>query len=166
MRPCCGENSNRNGFAPFDRPNVFHALASYKLPVKVVNLTVSPALLVESGDTYQKQGSLSVLAPSGAANGSTVTYFYSGAGSSRLPTIYQLDFATEATFPVSMFEMGLKGEVFNVTNTQKQIQANSVGWCAAATAACTSLQQSFGIGTSRNAFQNPRSYRITALVRF
>ena len=159
-------NNNRNGFAPFDRPNVFHALASYKLPVKVVNLTVSPALLVESGDTYQKQGSLSVLAPSGAANGSTVTYFYSGAGSSRLPTIYQLDFATEATFPVSMFEMGLKGEVFNVTNTQKQIQANSVGWCAAATAACTSLQQSYGIGTSRNAFQNPRSYRITALVRF
>lgn len=159
-------NSNRNGFAPFDRPNVFHALTSYKLPVKVVNLTVSPALLVESGDTYQKQGTLSVLGPSGAANGSTVTYFYSAAGSSRLPTIYQLDFATEATFPVSMFELGLKGEVFNMTNTQKQIQANSVGWCAAATAACTTLRQSFGIGTSRNAFQAPRNYRITALLRF
>ncbi len=157
-------NTNRNGFAPFDRPSVFHALASYKLPVKAVNLTVSPALLVESGDTYQKQGSLSVLAPSGAANGSTVTYYYSGAGSSRLPTIYELDFATEATFPVSRFEMGLKAEVFNVTNTQKQIQANSVGWCAAA--GCTSLQQQYGIGTSRNAFQNPRNYRITALLRF
>ena len=159
-------NNGRNGFAPFDRTNVFHALTSYKTPLKVVNLTLSPALLVESGDTYQKQATLSVLGPDGKANGSTVTYFYSGAGSSRLPTIYQLDFAAEATLPVSMFEFGLKGEVFNVTNTQKQIQANSVGWCAAATSACTTLQRSYGIGTSRNAFQAPRGYRVTALVRF
>lgn len=164
----CGAavNSNRNGLAPFDRTNVFHVLAAYRLPLHVVNLTVSPALLVESGDTYQKQGTLSVLGPDGKANGSTVTYFYSQAGSSRLPTIYQLDLASEATLPVAGLELGLKGEVFNVTNTQKQVQASSVGFCNAATAACTSLQRSYGIGSSRNAFQAPRGYRITALMRF
>jgi len=158
--------NNREGYAPFDRPHVVHALTSYRVPVHVVNLTFSPALIYESGDTYQKQGTLSVLGPDGKANGSTVTYFYSGAGSSRLPSIYQLDFAGEATYPVHGVELGLKGEVFNVTDAQKQIQANSVGWCNDTTKACTSLQQSFGIGTSRNAFQVPRNYRITALVRF
>jgi Carboxypeptidase regulatory-like domain/TonB-dependent Receptor Plug Domain len=158
--------TNRSGAAPFDRTNVFHALTAYKVPVSHFNLTIAPALLVESGDTYQKQGTLSVLGPDGKTNGSTVTYFYSGQGSSRLPTIYQLDLASEATLPVAGFEFGLKGEIFNITNTQKQIQASSVGWCNAATAACTTLQQSYGIGTSRNAFQNPRNYRITALVRF
>ncbi len=158
--------TNREGFAPFDRTNVIHALTTYRLPVTKVNVTMSPALLWESGDTFQKQGTLSVLGPDGKSNGSTVTYFYSGAGSSRLPSIYQLDFATEATYPLKGVELGLKGEVFNVTDTQKQIQANSVGWCNAATTACTNLQNAYGIGTSRNAFQTPRSYRITALVRF
>jgi len=139
--------NNREGYAPFDRPHVVHALTSYRVPVHVVNLTFSPALIYESGDTYQKQGTLSVLGPDGKANGSTVTYFYSGAGSSRLPSIYQLDFAGEATYPIHGVELGLKGEVFNVTDAQKQIQANSVGWCNDTTKACTSLQQSFGIGT-------------------
>ncbi len=159
-------NTNRNGPAPFDRTHVLHALTSYKLPVKLVNITMSPALIMESGDTYQKQGTLSVLGPDGKANGSTVTYFYSGAGSSRLPNIYQFDFATEATYPIASLELGFKGEVFNVTNTQKQIQASSVGWCADSTTACSTLRRSYAIGSSRNAFQNPRNYRITALIRF
>jgi Carboxypeptidase regulatory-like domain/TonB-dependent Receptor Plug Domain len=158
--------TNRSGPAPFDRTHVIHALVSYTVPVQVVNLTVSPALVCESGDTFQKQGTLSVLGPDGKANGSTVTYFYSGAGSSRLPSIYQLDFAAEATRPLSLLEVGLKAEVFNVTNTQKQIQASSVGWCNDTTTGCAALQRSYGIGTSRNAFQNPRNYRVTALVRF
>jgi hypothetical protein len=159
-------NNNRDGFAPFDRTNVFHVLTAYKLPLRALNVTVSPALLVESGDTFQKQGTLSVLGPDGKANGSTVTFFYSQSGASRLPTIYELDLATEATLPVAGLELGLKGEVFNITNTQKQIQASSIGFCADATAACSALQASYGLGTSRNAFQTPRSYRVTALVRF
>lgn len=159
-------NTNRDGFAPFDRTNVFHVLTAYRLPLHAFNVTVSPALIVESGDTYQKQGTLSVLGPDGKANGSTVTYFYSQSGASRLPTIYELDLASEATYPIGGVELGLKGEVFNITNTQKQIQASSIGFCNDATAACASLQQSYGIGTSRNAFQTPRSYRVTALVRF
>ena len=158
--------TNRSGFAPFDRTHVVHALTSYKVPVRVVNLTLSPALLWESGDTFQKQGTLSVLGPDGKANGNTVTYFYSKAGSSRLPSIYQLDFAAEATLPVHGWEFGLKGEMFNVTNTQKQIQASSVGWCNAATSTCSGLQTAYGVGTSRNAFQNPRNFRITTLIRF
>jgi hypothetical protein len=164
----CGAavNNNRTGFAPFDRTNVFHVLTAYRLPLHAVNVTLSPALIVESGDTFQKQGTLSVLGPDGKANGSTVTYFYSQSGASRLPTIYELDLASEATLPVAGVELGLKGEVFNITNTQKQIQASSIGFCADATATCAALQSSYGLGTSRNAFQTPRSYRITALVRF
>ncbi|HEX9163785.1 MAG TPA: TonB-dependent receptor [Thermoanaerobaculia bacterium] len=158
--------NNRDGVAPFDRTHVVHALTSYRVPLRALNLTFSPALVFQAGDTYQKQGVLSVLGPDGKSNGSTVTYFYSGAGSSRLPNVYQLDFATEATVPISALEIGLKGEVFNVTNTQKQVQASSVGFCADSTTVCSTLQGSYGIPTSRNAMQPPRNYRITALIRF
>jgi hypothetical protein len=63
-------------------------------------------------------------------------------------------------------EVGLKGEVFNVTNTQRQIQASILGWCNDTNPACATARSSFGLGTSRNAYQAPRSYRLTALLRF
>ncbi len=82
---------------------------------------------------------------------------------------YQLDFGTEATVPIRGVQVGLKGEIFNLTDAQKQIQASVVGWCNDANStntACRGVRSSYGLGTSRNAYQTPRTYRLTALVRF
>jgi hypothetical protein len=145
------------------------AYSAYHLPVKIVQIVVSPVLTVQSGDTYQRQATLTALSADGFATGNTVSYYYAPAGSDRLPTIYQLDFGSEATYPFAGVEVGLKGEVFNVTNTQRQIQASTLGWCNdnnAPSAACSAARLSYGLGTSRNAYQAPRSYRLTALLRF
>ncbi len=160
---------NRSGYAPFDRPHVLRAFSAYHIPVRVVQLDIAPVLTMQSGDTFQRQATLTVLNSDGAATGNTVTYYYAPAGSDRLPTIYQLDLGSEATYPIAGVEVGLKGEIFNLTNTQRQIQASTLGWCNDATStnnACRAARASYGLGTSRNAFQAPRSYRVTALVRF
>jgi hypothetical protein len=162
--------TNREGLSPYDRTHVLRAYSAYHLPLKVVNVVVSPVLTVQSGDTFQRQATLTALSSAGSATGNTMTYYYAAAGSDRLPTIYQIDFGTEATYPVMGVELGLKGEIFNVTNAQRQIQASTLGWCndtsATASAACKSARASYGLGTSRNAYQAPRAYRLTALVRF
>ena len=145
------------------------AYSAYHIPVSVIQLDIAPVLIVQSGDTYQRQATLTAVNSVGVATGNNVTYYYERAGSERLPTMYQLDFGSEATYPFSGVEIGLKGEVFNVTNTQHQIQASTLGWCNDAnstSSACRAARSSFGLGTSRNAYQAPRSYRITALVRF
>lgn len=160
---------NRNGFAPYDRPHVLRAYSAYHIPVRFIQLDIAPVLTVQSGDTYQRQATLSVLNSAGTVTGNTVTYYYAPAGSNRLPTIYQIDFGSEATYPIGGVDVGLKGEIFNVTNTQRQIQASTLGWCNDANstnASCNSARASFGLGTSRNAYQAPRTYRLTAIVRF
>ena len=159
-------STNREGYSPYDRTHVLRAYSAYHLPMKVVQVVISPVVTVQSGDTYQRQASLSTLNSNGDATGNLLTYYYERAGSDRLPTIYQLDFGSEATYPFAGVEVGLKGEVFNVTNTQRQIQASTLGWCNDTNSACTSARLSFGLGTSRNAYQAPRSYRLTALLRF
>ena len=160
---------NRIGYAPYDRPHVLRAFSAYHIPVRVVQLDIAPVLTMQSGDTFQRQATLTVLNSDGAATGNTVSYYYAPAGTDRLPTIYQLDLGSEATYPIAGVEVGLKGEIFNLTNTQRQIQASTLGWCNDATStnnACRAARASYGLGTSRNAFQAPRSYRVTALVRF
>lgn len=162
-------SANRQGFSPYDRTHVLRAYTAYHVPIKFIQLDISPVVTVQSGDTYQRQATLTVLSSPGIPTGSTVTYYYEPAGSDRLPITYQLDFASEATYPIMGVEVGLKGEVFNITNTQKQIQASTLGWCDDASsnsAACNTARGSYGFGTSRNAFQQPRAYRVTALVRF
>jgi hypothetical protein len=161
--------ANKQGFSPYDRPHVLRAYTSYHVPLQKIQLNLSPVLTMQSGDTYQRQATLTVLNNAGVATGNTVTYYYDGAGADRVPTIYQLDFAAEATYPIHGVEVGLKGEVFNVTDQQKQIQASTLGWCADAASTnktCQSARSSFGLGTSRNAYQVPRAYRVTALFRF
>lgn len=160
---------NRQGFAPYDRTNVVRAYTAYHLPIHGLDVNLSPAFTLQSGDTFQKQGTLTVLNSAGVSTGNTLTYYYTPAGSNRLPTIYQVDFATEATYPIHGLAVGLKGEIFNVTDQQKQIQASTFGWCddaSSTNAQCRAARSSFGLGTSRNAYQTPRAYRLTALFRF
>jgi hypothetical protein len=146
-------NVNQNGLLPYDRTHVFNAFTAYTLPLSWISITAAPSFIWQSGLPYQAQRSAS-----NAQLGTVGTYFFEKRGSRRLPNFYQLNFALEAVFkPWGPFEIGAKGEVFNLTNQQKQISNTSIRLIPGS---------NFGLPTSRSAFQGPRSYRLTALLRF
>src|SRR5262249_14701215 len=133
------------------------------------------------GIHYQKQRTMNVLIPgctvtptspsSACLGGPTETFYYEPRGSQTTPTIYQLDTSLETTFTVwRTVELGVKGEIFNVTNTQKAGPVNTPPWCDDATAtptsSCGQARAIFGTATARASFQIPRTYRLTALMRF
>lgn len=163
--------ANKYGNASYDRPHVLKFNGAYTAPLGPVNLTAGIVGIYRSGDTFQQQRSMNVILPGTNSNGATVTYFYDQRGNERLPSLFQLDFALEATYRiVSSVELGFKGEVFNVTNSETQVTANNVNWCndtsATASVTCTNARNTFGTATARGSFQTPRNYRLTALVRF
>jgi hypothetical protein len=160
--PCTqAEITNQYGPSAFDRTHVFQAFGAYRLPLGIVNLTAAPAFTWMSGLPYQEQ--IAFRNPAGT----NVSYFVTPRGSSRLPDSYRVDFALEATFQAfgantvplvaGPLEFGLKGEVFNVTNQQEVFFNNAISLLP---------NGFFGDPTSRGAFQTPRTYRFTALMRF
>jgi hypothetical protein len=151
-------NVNRYGYAAYDRTHIFQAFTAYTLPMKWVAITAAPSFYWQSGLPYQMQRNFSI-------NGETDIYFYEKRGSHRLPNNYQLDFALEAVFkPWGPIEVGVKGEVFNVTNQQYQLTCT--GSCLNPTNPATALEPTFGKPTGRGNMQAPRAYRLTALARF
>jgi hypothetical protein len=124
---------------------------AYTFAFGAVNLTAGTGFNWASGLPYQEQRSFAI-------NGDTDTYFYSPRGSDNLPDTYAVDAALEATFRAfNMLEIGVKGEVFNVTNQQKVIDSTRIRLVPDA---------NYGAPTSRLALQTPRNYRLTALLRF
>ncbi len=147
---------NRNGLASYDRTHIFKAFTAYTLPLKWVSITAAPSFIWQSGLPYNAQRS----APS-RVHGYLFNYAYEKPGSHRLPDSYRLDFALEGVFkPWGPLEVGVKGEVFNVTNQQPQTSNTLISLIP------SPASSSFGLPTSRNAFQTPRQYRLTALMRF
>jgi hypothetical protein len=127
------------------------AFTAYTLPLGWVAITAAPSAFWQSGLPYQQQRTFAI-------NGESDTYFYDKRGSHRLPNHYGVNFALEAVFkPWGPLEIGAKGEVFNVTNQQQQISGTAIRLIPDA---------NFGRPTTRTAFQTPRNYRLTALVRF
>jgi hypothetical protein len=162
---------NKYGNASYDRPHVLKFNGAYTYPIGPVSLAAGVVGIWRSGDTFQRQRTLNVILPGTNSNGPSVTYFYDPRGTERLPSLLQLDFALEATYRlISTVELGFKGEIFNVTNAETQITANNLNWCdntaANASVTCTNARNTFGTATARGAFQAPRNYRLTALVRF
>ena len=144
-------NINRYGYAAYDRTHIVQAFTAYTLPLRWVAITAAPSAFWQSGVPYQQQRNFTV-------HNETDTYFYEKRGTHRLPNYYQVDFALEAVFkPWGPLELGVKGEVFNVTNQQQQISNLSIRLIP---------DSNFGAATARGAFQTPRNYRLTALVRF
>jgi carboxypeptidase family protein/TonB-dependent receptor-like protein len=150
--PCSqATDHNRYGYAAYDRTHVLQAFTAYTLPLGWVAITAAPSVFWQSGLPYQRQRTFTI-------NGENDTYFYDKRGSSRLPSHYAVNFALEAVFkPWGPIEIGAKGEVFNVTNQQQQISNTAIRLIPDA---------NFGVPTTRTAFQTPRNYRLTALVRF
>jgi hypothetical protein len=152
--------------------NSFKVFGAYTRSLGPVNLALGLGGQFATGIHYQQQRSVNVLIPGTTTNsGAAETYFYEARGNETTPSIYEIDTSLEATFTVfRSLELGLKGEVFNVTNVQRQTNVNNLTWCADASApaasTCGIARATFGAGTARGSYQAPRAYRLTTLVRF
>lgn len=167
--PCAGvaNSALKDGGPSYDRPHDLKFGGAYLFQLGPVNLTLGSVGEWISGSTYEKTGTASVLDPFGDESGQTLTYFYTQNGSDHLGDTWSVDASVEATWRIfNSAEIGLKAEVFNVTDNQEKIGVNNTTWCNDATAACQTNRDRYGTATSRGSFQGPRSYRFTALVRF
>ncbi|HEY6930738.1 MAG TPA: TonB-dependent receptor [Thermoanaerobaculia bacterium] len=162
------EIHNQYGLAPYDRTHLLNVLAAYTMPLGPAVITAAPVFNYQSGLPYQRQRTS--LTPIG----STYTYFYDPRGVSRTPSTYELDFSLEAVFrPIGNtqvplvagpIELGVRGEIFNVTNQQKVFRSDLVS--TTPNFNLSNPFQYYGQPVSRDALQVPRTYRVTALVRF
>jgi hypothetical protein len=172
--PCSivDEGPNKYGELPESINHAVRAFGAYVQPIGRVNLALGLGGIYQTGIHYQKQRSVNVLIPGTTTNaGPGETFFYEPRGAETTPSIYQIDTSLEATFNVyQTIEFGVKGEIFNVTNIQRQTNVNNLTWCgnasAAPTSSCAISRATFGTATARSAYQSPRNYRLTALVRF
>ncbi|HEV2063677.1 MAG TPA: hypothetical protein VGS00_03920, partial [Thermoanaerobaculia bacterium] len=178
--PCAivNDGPNKTGLPDYNQTSNLKAGGAYVQSVGPVNLAVGLGGQLVTGVHFQKQRSMNVLIPgctpvsaSKCQAGPTETYFYDARGTESTPTIYQIDGSLEATFTVwKTVELGVKGEVFNITDQQKARAVSQTTWCdnaaASATSSCGLARTNFGKGTARGSFQPPRAYRLTALLRF
>ena len=171
----CSEVQNgakKDGRASYDNAHNLKFLGAYVRSLGPVNLAVGLGGQVVTGSTFTKARTVNVLIPGTTTNsGATATYFYEQRGSDVLPTVYSVDGSIEATFTAwRTLEIGAKGEVFNITDQQKAITANNTTYCGdatqSATSSCGLSRAIYGTATARGSFQAPRSYRLTALLRF
>jgi outer membrane receptor protein involved in Fe transport len=169
--PCSQAIGTLNGKPNFDVPHVFNALGTYGLTLGRANLTFGAGGQYRSGYAYSKTTSVRPVNPNtGAFVGSgSYTYYYDGLGSERLPSVWSVDTSAEATFGVwHNVEFGVKGEIFNILDRQEQIDTSLTAWCneSNVTTACVNNRARIGLATATTHYQDPRSYRITTLIRF
>lgn len=168
--------ANKYGLPTYDRPHNFKLAGAYVRPVGPVSLTVGAVTELLSKFRYQKERTVNVLVPGTLTNqGSTATYFYNERGADPLEGLeWFTDTSVEATWKLfSTHNVGLKAEIFNITDRQEKLRANNVVWCdSAATAACQTARDQYLTATSRTSFRGgiagttPRAYRFSLIYRF
>ena len=143
--------TNRNGILSYDVTHALKIFGAYTLSLPLVNLTAAPSLTFTSGLPIQAQRTISV-------HGDTDTYFYTRRGSSRLPNWYQLNFSLEGDLKVfGPIQAGLKADILNVTDQQTAIAQAGISLLP---------NSNFGLPTTRNSVQAPRTYQFQAVLRF
>jgi hypothetical protein len=164
--------TNQYGLAAYDRTSILNGFTAYTWNFPILNLTAAPSFNLQSGAPYQQQRSFTY------PDGTLPLYYYSKTGSSRLPTTYAINFSLEALAKPfgsgSMWliggpvEIGVKAEVFNVTNQQNVVRNNSTSIQLAPTSLVNGVPTAtnFGLPRTRSALQAPRAFRFTGLVRF
>ena len=142
---------NRYGTQTYDAPHLVKIYTAYTMPFSILNLTAAPSFTFSSGLPYQQQQVFNI-------NGDTDVYYYTKKGSSRLPNWYSLNFALQADFKIfGPLEIGVKGEVVNLTNQQPVIANGGITLLP---------NENFGQPTGRNSLQAPRHFQASAVVRF
>jgi hypothetical protein len=164
--PCNEVQTKNAGAPPYDIPHLANVLGGYRFNVGPVNLALGSAFRWSSGNSFSKERTVTALRPDGSSTGQTLTYYYEGRGSDRMPNYWQLDGSLEATYRVFGVEIGAKGEVFNITDQQEPFVVSNVAWCEANTAACQTTRSQFGLATARGSYQTPINFRLTSIIRF
>jgi len=168
--PCGDLAANQSGRPAWDRPHAIKFNGAYTREVAGIALTGGVVGAATSKATHSRTRTVSVLQPGTLTpSGQTRTYFYEPRGSERIDGMQlALDLALEAAYRTTRrAEVGVKLDVFNLFNTQSKIGVNNESWCAATTsAACQTAVASYGTATARGAFQPPRAFRLTLLVRY
>lgn len=168
--PCADLTANQQGRPAWDRPHAIKFNGAYTREVAGFDLTTGIVGAAVSKAPYSRTRTVSVLQPGTLTpSGQTRTYYYEPRGSERVDGLQVgLDLAVEATYwTARQAEVGLKFDVFNLFNTQSKIGVSNEAWCnSTATAACQAVVASHGTATTRAAFQTPRVYRLTFLVRY
>lgn len=166
--PCADVNSptRHDGNPSFDRDQ-FNLLGLYSRPVGPVNLSVGTNVQWSEGIRYARRTNAAVLDFDGQSIGTTYSYFYEPPGSRQLNSAWTANFSLEGTYRIAgLAELGVKAEVFNVTDEQKQVGVTSTLFCTDDTSLCQNRREQFGLGLTRGAYQTPRSYRASVILRF
>ena len=170
--PCAEvqDGANKYGRPIYDRPHNFKLNGAYVRPVGPFNLAIGGLFEAVSKRRYEKTRPVNVLVPGTLSNlGPTATYFYNERGSDPIEGLqWFLDNSLELTWRgPARTQVGIKGEVFNVTNREAKIVSNNTAFCGStATAACATAVDNYGKAAARGSFQTPRTYRISAIFRF
>jgi Carboxypeptidase regulatory-like domain len=167
--PCSEIYANLEGKPTFDRPHLIKLNGAYTRPIGPVNLTAGLVGAFTSKTTYTKSRTVSVLSPTTGAQFAQMTYRYEPLGSDRVDGLLSLlDLSVEATMRAfQMSQFGVKFDVFNLFNNEEKINVSNTTWCdSTATSTCATTVANYGTATTRGAFAAPRTFRVTALVRF
>lgn len=145
---------NKYGLAAYDRTHDVKAFTAYTFPLGPARLNLGNTLELRSGVPYQRQTTVSLA-------GTSYTEFVTPRGSDRFPWQFQWDMALQADFTIwKEIALGIKGEVFNLTDTQTQ------GGNYTTSGGSFTNGANYGKATSRSQFTPPRSFRLTALLNF
>jgi hypothetical protein len=168
--------ANKYGNPFYDRPHNFKMLGSYVRPIGPVSLSLGAQSELLSKFRYEKTRTLNVLRPGTTTNaGPTATYFYNERGADPVEGMeWYLDTAVEATWRIAgTNQVGLKTEIFNITNRQEKLRSNNVVWCgSAAGTGCQAAIDNFGKATARTSYRGgltgtfPRAFRFSLIYRF
>lgn len=168
--PCADLQANLVGRPTFDRPHLIKFNGSYRKPLGPIDLTAGVVGAATSKTTFSRTRTVSVLLPgTTTASGQTQTFNYEGVGSERVDGLLVVaDFSLEGSYrAAARSEVGVKFETFNLFNNEEKIAVNNTTWCnATAGASCVAARDAFGKATARASFQAPRTFRISAFVRF
>ena len=140
---------NKYGVSAYDRTHDIKGYGAYTFPLGPVRLNLGSTLGLRSGVPNQQQRTINIA-------GTNYAQFVTTRGSDRFPWQFYWDLALQAD--VTLFKeiaLGIKAEVFNVTDTQVQ------------TGGSTSINPAlYGKATARGQYAAPRSFRLTALLTF
>lgn len=160
-------DGTRFGPASYDRPHVFNLLGTYAMNLGPANLTFGSVANYMSGEPYSKAGTVTVLDDAGEPTDQNYTYYYGGFNSERLNELWTIDGSVDAAWRVwGDVELGVKAEVFNISDNQEPDNTTTTTWCEDDTPTCQTRRDRHGAQTSRAHYQSPRSFRVTGLIRF
>jgi hypothetical protein len=164
------DGANRFGSPTADRPHNLKVNGAYTRSFGRMKVVAGALYEATSKVTFSKLRTVNVLRPGTTANaGPTATYYYEPFGSERIDGLtWKIDTGFDLLWRLqSRTEAGFKAEVFNLTNNEEKIAQNSEVWCNTGTpAACATALSTWGKATARGSFRLPRSFRVSAILRF